>query len=104
VVWAVIFGAVLSVSPDFRQPTAASPLYVGGVDGIVVATVSSLLLWPIVFIRVVPSLGIEWFPDEEERRTLVLVVVSLCWYLVFLVGPAYALSVFAGFGDAMSGG
>jgi hypothetical protein len=102
-VWGFLFGGVLSVSLDVRPPTQASEIYVAGIDGIVVATLISLLLWPILLLYVLPASGFDWDCNEYAPRTVVLVVGSLLWYLVFLVGPAYVLSIFAGFGDAMAG-
>jgi hypothetical protein len=103
VVWGFLFVNVLSISPDIREPTSASPLYVGGVDGIVVATLVSLVLWPVVLLYVLPTRGYDWDPEEYSMTTVVLVVGGLLWYFLFLVGPAYVLSIFAGFGDAMTG-
>jgi hypothetical protein len=103
VFWGILFGVVLSVSPDLREPTSASPLYVGGVDGIVVATIVSLLVLPVVVLYLLPARGYDWVPEEYSTTTVVLVVGGLLWYLLFLVGPAYVLSIFAGFGDAMTG-
>ena len=102
-VWGFLFGSVLSVSLDVRPPTQASEIYVAGIDGIVVATLVSILLWPILLLYVLPANGVDWDRNEYAPKTVVLVVVSLVWYLVFLVGPAYVLSIFAGFGDVMAG-
>jgi hypothetical protein len=103
VVWGFLFGSVLELSSDLRPPTRASPLYLGGVDGIAVATLVSLLLWPTLLLYVLPRTGVDWDPNDYAPTTVFLVVAGLVWYLLFLVGPAYALSVFAGFGDAMAG-
>lgn len=103
-VWSLVFAITLSISPELRQPSKASPLYVGGLDGIIMATVVSLLLWPAILLHGLPRLGVNWFPRNQSRKPQLLVVLGLTWYLVFLIGPAYGLSVFAGFGDAMSAG
>lgn len=102
-VWGFLFGGVLSVSLDVRPPTQASKIYVAGIDGIVVATLISLLVWPILLLYVLPGGGVDWDPNEYASKTITLVVGSLVWYLVFLVGPVYTLSLFAGFGDVMAG-
>jgi hypothetical protein len=102
-VWGFLFGGTLSVSLDVRPPTQASEIYVAGIDGIVVATLISLLLWPILVLYVLPGSGLDWDRNEYAPKTVILVVGSFVWYLVFLVGPAYILSLFAGFGDAMAG-
>ncbi|MFB6081812.1 MAG: hypothetical protein ABEJ67_03220 [Halanaeroarchaeum sp.] len=102
-VWGFLFGGTLSISLDVRPPTQASEIYVAGIDGIVVATLISLLFWPILVLYGLPSSGLDWDRNEYTPRTVILVVGSVVWYLVFLVGPAYILSVFAGFGDATAG-
>ncbi|WP_049982074.1 hypothetical protein [Halorubrum sp. BV1] len=102
-VWGFLFGGTLSVSLDVRPPTQASEIYVAGIDGIVVATLISLLLWPFLLLYVLPRSGLDWDPNEYAPKTIVLVVGSLIWYLAFLAGPAYILSIFAGFGDVMAG-
>lgn len=102
-VWGFFFGAGLSASRDVRGPTQASELYVAGVDGIILATVVSLLVWPTVLLYVLPAKDLDWDPAKYAPTTLLLVLGSLVWYLVFLVGPAYVLTVLAGFGDVMSG-
>jgi hypothetical protein len=101
-VWGFVFGCTLSASRDVRAPSQVSPLYVAGVDGIVAATLVSLVLWPVVLLSVLPARGIDWDPEGDSPGTAALVVGGTVWYLLFLVGPAYALSVFAGFGDAMA--
>lgn len=101
-VWAFVFGAVISLSRDVRVPGKASPLYVAGVDGIVAATAVSVLLWPILLLYVLPRRGYDWNPTEYGLSTALLVVVGLLWYLVFLIGPAYVISIFAGFGDVIA--
>lgn len=103
VVWGFFFGSILSLSLDVRPPTQASEIYVAGVDGIAVATVMSFLVWPAVLLYVLPRKGFDWDPEDYSGSTVLLVVGSLLWYLVFLVGPAYVFTVFAGFGDAMAG-
>lgn len=102
-VWGFFFGSGLSLSRDVFSPGQASELYAAGVDGIVIATVVSLVLWPTVLLYALPDRGIDWDPERYSPTTVVLVVSSLVWYLVFLVGPAYVFTVFAGFGDVMSG-
>jgi len=102
-VWGFFFGGTLSVSLDVRPPTQASEIYVAGIDGIVVATLSSLLLWTFLLLYVLPWRELDWDPNEYAPKTIVLVVGSLVWYLAFLVGPAYILALFAGFGDVMTG-
>jgi hypothetical protein len=86
-----------------RPPTQASEIYVAGIDGIVVATLLSLLLWPFLLLYVLPGSGLDWDRNEYAPKTIMLVVGSLVWYLMFLVGPAYILALFAGFGDVMAG-
>lgn len=102
-VWGFFFGSGISLSRDVFSPGKASELYAAGVDGIVIATVVSLLLWPVVLLYVLPRKGYDWDPADYSPTTILLVVGSLIWYLVFLVGPAYVFTVFAGFGDVMSG-
>jgi hypothetical protein len=91
------------MSLDMRPPTQASEIYVAGIDGIVVATLISLLLWPILLLYVLPGSGLDWDRNKYAPKTIILVVGSLLWYLVFLTGPAYILSLVAGFGDVMAG-
>lgn len=102
-IWGLLFGGVVSVSLDIRQPTRASEIYVAGIDGIVVATVVSLLLWPALLLYALPAREFDWDPNEYAPTTVILVIGSVVWYLLFLAGPAYVLSIFAGFGDAMAG-
>jgi len=102
-VWGFLFGGTLSVSLDVRPPTQASEIYVAGIDGIVVATLISLLLWPFIILYVLPSSGLDWDRNEYAPKTIILGVGSFVWYLVLLVGPAYILSLLAGFGDAVAG-
>jgi hypothetical protein len=104
VVWGFLCGTVVSVSLDVRPETKASPIYVSGLDGIVVATAVSLVVWPILLLVVLPDRGVRWYRDEDTASTGALVLSSTVWYLLFLVGPAYVLTVLAGFGDAMSHG
>jgi hypothetical protein len=52
---------------------------------------------------VLPKKGVDWDPRGYSPSTVLLVVASLVWYLVLLIGPAYAFTVLAGFGDVMSG-
>lgn len=100
--WGFLFGGVVSLSGDLRPPTEASRLYVAGIDGIVVATLLSILLWPALLLYVLPTWVIDWDPNEYELETVGLVVGCTVWYLVFLVGPAYVLSVIAGFATVVS--
>ena len=53
-------GATLPVSRAYHPPGSASPLYVSGVDGIVVATGVSVALWPALLLYVLPSRGFDW--------------------------------------------
>lgn len=101
-VWGFLFGCVLPLSREFRPPSRASELYLAGVDGITVATLVSLPLWPAVLLSLLPARGIDWDPHGYGPKTALLLVVATVWYLLSLVGPAYAFSVFAGVGDAMS--
>ncbi|MEF8807062.1 hypothetical protein [Natronomonas sp.] len=103
VVWGFFFGAGISLSRDVLSPGKASELYAAGVDGIVIATAVSLVVWPVVLLYVLPRKNLDWDPNGYSASTVLLVVTSLLWYLVFLIGPAYVISVFAGFGDAMTG-
>lgn len=91
------------MSLDVRPPTQASEIYVAGIDGIVVATLISLLLWPFIILYVLPSSGLDWDRNEYAPKTIILGVGSFVWYLALLVGPAYILSLLAGFGDAVAG-
>lgn len=103
VLWGFLFGSVLSLSRAVRPPTRASELYVAGMDGLAVATLVSIILWPILLVYVLPGRGCDWDPNGYGPKTIVLVVGGLVWYLSFLIGPAYVLSILAGFGDVMSG-
>lgn len=103
VLWGFLFGSALSLSRDVRPPTRASELYVAGIDGIVVATVLSALLWPVLLLYVLPARGFDWDRDEYGPRTVLLVVAGTVWYLLFLVGPAYVFVLLAGWGDVLSG-
>lgn len=102
-VWGFLFGSVLSLSRDVRPPADASSLYVGGIDGIAVATALVLVSLPVLSLRVLPARGTGRDPADDTPRTVLLVLAGTVWYLLLLVGPAYALTVLAGFGDAMSG-
>jgi len=101
--WGFLCGTVVSVSLDVRPPTDASPLYVSGIDGIVVATAISLLLWPALLLSVLPARGWDWYSPADRSTTAPLVVAGTVWYLSWLVVPTYYVVLFAGFGDAMSG-
>jgi hypothetical protein len=102
-VWAFFLGIVLPVSRVARPPTEASILYVAGLDGILVATAISVLLWPILLLYVLPVRGFDWAPEEYTPTTVTLVVGGTVWYLLMLVIPMYVFVLFAGFGDVMSG-
>ncbi len=97
-VWGFVWGVVVSVSPAVRRPTEAAPLHVAGVDGIVAATAVSLLAWPALLLYVLPRRGLRWYDDRAT--TVPLVLGWVVWYVCLLAGPAYALSVFAGFGQS----
>lgn len=101
-VWAFFFGSVLTLSRDVRPPTPASGLYVSGIDGLVVATVISLLLWPALLLYVLPGRGLQWF-SRKDLKTVALAVGGTVWYLVWLVVPMYAFVLFAGLGEVMGG-
>lgn len=101
-VWAFLFGGVLPVSRVVRPPTEASMLYVAALDGILMATVVSVLLWPILLLYVLPVRGLDWYADADAPRTAGLVVGGTVWYLLWLVVPVYVFALFAGFGDAMT--
>jgi hypothetical protein len=103
VVWGFLFGSGISLSRDIFSPGQASELYAAGIDGIVIATTVSLILWPLLLLYVLPKRGVDWDPHGYSPSTVLLVVVSLVWYLALLVGPAYVFTVLAGFGDVMSG-
>jgi hypothetical protein len=102
-VWAFFLGIILPVSRVARPPTEASILYVAGLDGILVATAISVLLWPILLLYVLPVRGFDWAPEEYTPTTVTLVVGGTVWYLLMLVVPMYVFVLFAGFGDVMSG-
>ena len=102
VLWGFVFGVGVSVSSDVRSPPAAAPLYVAGVDGTAVATAISLVAWPVFLLYLLPTRGLEWYDDL--KTTTVLVVVGVPWYFSILAATSYVLSVFAGFGQVMSGG
>lgn len=102
-VWAFFFGSVLSLSRDVRPPTRASELYVSGMDGIIVATVVSIFLWPTLLLYVLPARGFDWYSEKNTSTTVALVVGATVWYLLWIVVPMYVFVFFAGFGDAMTG-
>jgi hypothetical protein len=102
-VWGFLFGSGISLSRDVFSPGEASELYAAGIDGIVIATAVSLVLWPLLLLYVLPKKGFDWDPRGYSPSTVLLVVVGLVWYLALLVGPAYVFTVLAGFGDVMSG-
>lgn len=103
-IWGFFFGFGLSLSLDVRPPAKASPIYLAGLDGIGLATIISLPLWPALLLYVIPDRGLDWNPNDYGPKTTLLVATSTLWYLVFLVGPGYVLSILAGLGDVMSHG
>ncbi|WP_458205062.1 hypothetical protein [Haladaptatus sp. NG-SE-30] len=103
VLWGFLCGSALSLSRDVRPPTKASPLYVSGLDGIVVATGVSILLWPTLLLYALPAKGFDWYAEESTPTTVVLVAGAIVWYLLWLVVPTYVIVLFAGFGDTFSG-
>ena len=58
---------------------------------------------PTLLLYIVPGSGLDWNRNEYAPKTIILVVGSLVRFLAFLTGPAYILSLFAGFGDVMAG-
>lgn len=100
--WGFLCGSVVSLSRDVRPPTEASPLYVSGVDGIVVATAVSIVLWPALLLYALPARGIDWDADGNAS-TVALVLGGTVWYLPWLVVPTYVIVLLAGFGDVMTG-
>ncbi|WP_323190550.1 hypothetical protein [Halostella sp. PRR32] len=103
VCWGFLCGSVVSMSLDVRPPTDASPLYVSGLDGIIVATAVSLLLWPALLLYVLPARGFNWYSNEDTSTTVALVIGGTIWYFPWLVIPTYVIVLFAGFGDVMTG-
>lgn len=101
-VWGFFLGSVLPMSRTVRPPTEASILYVAALDGMMVATAISILLWPILLLYVLPVRGFDWYPEEHTPTTVALVVGGTVWYLLFLVVPMYIFALFAGFGDVMT--
>lgn len=104
IVWGFFGGLAFSLSSDVRPPSKASPLYLAGVDGIVVGTLISLPLWPILLLYVLPNRGLDWDPEDYSPTTVVIVLAATVWYLAFLVGPTYVLSILAGLGEVMGHG
>lgn len=101
--WGFCFGVVISLSGDLG-PTAAEPdLYHLGVEGIIVATAVSAVLWPAVLLYWLPSIDVSWYGDEAGLKEIALAVGATAWYLLFVVYPAYMFVFFAGFGQAFSG-
>lgn len=96
--WGFLAGSVFSLSAGGTPSTASA-----AVDGIVAATLVSVLLWPTVLLYVLPAGGVDWTPTGRTLPTVALVVGGTAWYLLFLVVPASVATVFAGFGEAMSG-
>lgn len=96
------WGFGMSFSRDVLDPGTAAPLYAAGMDGLVLATLISAVLWPAMLLYVLPRRGYDWRPEDDEARSLLVVLGGLAWYLVFLVGPVYVLTIFAGFGQVMS--
>ena len=103
VCWGFLCGSVVSLSLDVRPPTDASPLYVSGLDGIIVATAVSLLLWPALLLYVLPARGFDWYSNKDSSTTVTLVIGGTVWYLPWLISPTYLIVLFAGFGDVMTG-
>ena len=101
--WGFLCGSIVSLSRDIRPPTEASPLYISGLDGIIVATAVSLLLWPILLLYVLPARGFDWYSNDDISTTVALVIGGIVWYLPWLVVPTYILVLLAGLGDVMSG-
>jgi hypothetical protein len=101
--WGFLCGSIVSLSLDIRPPTGASPLYVSGVDGIVVATAVSLLLWPVLLLYVLSTRGINWYANDDRLSTVALVIGGIIWYLPWLVIPTYYIVLVAGFGDVLTG-
>lgn len=101
-VWGFFLGSVLPMSRTVRPPTEASILYVAALDGMMVATAISILLWPILLLYVLPVRGFDWYSEEHTPTTVALVVGGTVWYLLFLVVPMYIFALFAGFGDVMT--
>lgn len=86
-VWAFCLRSALPVSRVVRPPTQASILYVAALDGIVVATAVSFVLWPILLLYVLPVRGFDWYSEEHTPTTVALVVGGTVWYLLWLVVP-----------------
>lgn len=103
VCWGFLCGSVVSLSLDVRPPTDASPLYVSGLDGIIVATAVSLLLWPALLLYVLPARGFDWYSNRDTSTTVTLVIGGTVWYLPWLIIPTYLIVLFAGFGDVLTG-
>ena len=103
VCWGFLCGSAVSLSLDIRPPTDASPLYVSGLDGIIVATAVSLLLWPALLLYVLPARGFDWYSSKDTSTMVTLVIGGTLWYLPWLIIPTYLIVLFAGFGDVMTG-
>ena len=100
-VWGFLWGGTLSFRADLQPPEAT--IGAAAMDGLVVATAASVLLWPAVLLYGLPATGTDWFADWTRPRTALLVVAATGWYLLFLVVPGYFLSILAGIGGAMTG-
>lgn len=102
IVWGVFWGATLAIRSDLQPPEAT--IGAAAFDGLITATVLSLLLWPLVLLFVLPSRGYPWYPADERLSAALLVIGGTGWYLLFIVVPMYYLSLLAGIGGAMTGG
>lgn len=103
VCWGFLWGSVVSMSLDIRPPTDASPIYVAGLDGIIVATAVSLVLWPVLLLYVLPARGFDWYANKGTSTTVTLVIGGMVWYLPWLIIPAYILGLVFGWGDVLAG-
>jgi hypothetical protein len=103
VCWGFLWGSVVSLSLNVRPPTDASPIYVSGLDGIIVASAISLFLWPALLLYVLPANGIDWYADKDTSTTVTLVIGGTVWYLPWLIIPAYILGLVFGWGDVLAG-
>jgi hypothetical protein len=101
--WGFLWGSVVSLSLNIRSPTGSSPIYVAGLDGIVVATAVSLVVWPGLLLYVLPARGFDWYANKDTSTTVSLVIGGTVWYLPWLVIPAYVLGLVFGWGDVLAG-
>jgi len=100
--WGFIWGATLAIRSDLQPPEAT--IGAAAIDGLVIASVFSLLLWPAILLVVLPARGYDWSPEDDRLLSALLVIGGTSWYLLFIVGPMYYLSLLAGIGGAMTGG